>query len=320
MTMALNLEHLADAPRLLLEADLQPVQGTRFQPTGFPDLGPATYPSPDGNSQMLLVESAQSMANRLEAVCWDDASEHWVGALDGLPYVCVRDKNGDVLTSSILEAHRLNSPYIVNADGFEPIQKDVDFSEKAPYNARRQLPPVLLKYDPASILHGVFLEKVGGVVRLPRTLSSFVEAEDAKVAASGGVKVDRVQPTKGGEGKTAKEGYGNVPYARDEYVAPTITAYFNLDLAQIRAFGLGESVERLLVALALFKIRRFLEIGLRLRTACDLECHALRATRPEGFEVPGLDTLEADLPGLIEAVAAEGRFAEPRVTEITYRK
>jgi CRISPR-associated protein Csb1 len=46
----------------------------------------------------------------------------------------------------------------------------------------------------------------------------------------------------------------------------------------------------------------------------------LRATRPEGFEVPGLDTLEADLPGLIEAVAAEGRFAEPRVTEITYRK
>ncbi len=179
---------------------------------------------------------------------------------------------------------------------------------------------MLLKYDAASLLHGVFLEKIGGVVRLPRVLSSFIEAEDVQVAPSGGVKVDRVQPTKGGEGKTAKEGYGNVPYARDEYVASQITAYFNLDLAQIRAFGLGESTERLLVALALFKVRRFLETGLRLRTACDLECHGLRVTRPGGFEVPGLGELEAELPGLIGAAAGEGLFGEPRVTEVTYRK
>lgn len=28
--------------RLLIEAELVPVQGSRFQPTGFPDLGAAT--------------------------------------------------------------------------------------------------------------------------------------------------------------------------------------------------------------------------------------------------------------------------------------
>ncbi|QOC21487.1 type I-U CRISPR-associated protein Cas7 [Wenzhouxiangella sp. AB-CW3] len=318
--MTIDIHALNDAPRLLLEADLRPVQGTRFQPTGFPDLGAAEYAAPDGDGRMLLVESAQSMANRLEAVCWDDASEDWIAPLQGLPYVRVKDPKGETLTTSVLEAHRLNSPYIVNADGFEPIKEEVGFSEKAPYNARRQLPPVLMKYDAASLLHGVFLEKIGGVVRLPRCLSSFIEAEDVQVAASGGAKLDRVQPTKGGEGKTAKEGYGNVIYARDEYVAPRIKAYFNVDLAQIRAFRLGEAAERLLVALALFKVRRFLETGLRLRTACDLECQALHVTRPEDFEVPELTELEGELPGLIDTAAERGLFNDPRITELTYRK
>ena len=135
------------------------------------------------------------------------------------------------------------------------------------------------------------------------------------MAASGGVKNDIVNPS----GDTAK-GFGNVPFARDEYVANRIVAYFNLDLAQIRGFGLGGRVERLLIALALYKIRRFLEMGLRLRTACDLELKGLRVTRPEGFEVPGLGAIEAELPGLIKEVAEDKRFAEPRVTPVRYEK
>src|SRR5690606_19439997 len=116
---------------------------------------------------------------------------------------------------------------------------------------------------------GIFLAKkelAGGRLRLPRALSAFIEAADAKVAASGGVKNDSVNPS----GDAAK-GFGNVPFSRDEYVSPKITAYFNLDLAQIRAFGLGDAVEKLLIALALYKVQRFLAAGLRLRTACDLE-------------------------------------------------
>ena len=34
--MPLDFSALKDAPRLLIEADLRPVQGTRFQPTGSP--------------------------------------------------------------------------------------------------------------------------------------------------------------------------------------------------------------------------------------------------------------------------------------------
>ena len=108
----MNLNALANEPRLLIEVPLKPVQGTRFQPTGFPDLGAAAYTLADGSS-MLLVESAQSMANRLEVVCWDGTKEDWVDCLKGLPYVAVVDAKDKAITNSVLESHRLNSPYIL---------------------------------------------------------------------------------------------------------------------------------------------------------------------------------------------------------------
>lgn len=318
--MAVDFNALKESPRLLLEADLKPLQGTRFQPTGFPDLGAAEYPAPDGNARTLLVESAQSMANRLEAVCWDESADDWVDPLRGLPLVKVYDENGAPLINSVLASHRLNSPYILEGNDrtvFDMLKAELAHMEEGRVDLRK-LAKTLLRVDINAVLHGVFLAKkelAGGRLRLPRAVSAFIEAEDVKVAPSGGVKLDSVNP----KGDTAK-GFGNVPYARDEYVSPKIIAYFNLDLAQIRAFGLGENVERLLIALALFKIQRFLETGLRLRTACDLECETLRITRPEGFGVPALAELEAAMPGLIDAVAKEDRFNEPRVTEITYRK
>lgn len=315
----MNLDALQNSPRLLIEAELQPVQGTRFQPTGFPDLGAATYEGPDGRP-MLLVESAQSMANRLEMVCWDKNADDWQPPLRGLPLVKVNDKDGKPLTNSLLEAHRINSPYILEGKDktvFDMLKAELAQMEEGAVDIRK-LAETLLRLDPNALLHGVFLAKkdlAGGRLRMPRAISSFIEAEDVKVAASGGVKNDHVNPS----GDTAK-GFGNVPFARDEYVSPRITAYFNVDLAQIRAFGLGDNVERLLVGLALYKIRRLIESGLRLRTACDLELKALHATRPEGFEVPTLSSLEAHLPDLIATVGAEGRFAEPRTTQVNYRK
>ena len=76
--MAIAFDALTKEPRLLLEAKLKPVQGDRFQPTGFADLGPARYTLPDG-TEMLLVESAQSGANRMELACWDRANAAMLG-------------------------------------------------------------------------------------------------------------------------------------------------------------------------------------------------------------------------------------------------
>lgn len=311
-------EALQGAPRLLIEVDLRPVQGTRFQPTGFPDLGAATYRLHDG-TEMLLVESAQSMANRLEAVCWDEAAGDLAAPLRGLPYVMVM-QDGRPLTNSLLESHRLNSPYILEGEDksfFNRLQGELGAMEKGPVDVKL-LANTLLKYDANGLLHGVFLAKkelAGGRLRLPRALSAFIEAANVGVAANGGVKMDRVDPT-----GDARAGFGHVPFHRDEYTAERITAYFNLDLAQLRAYGLGEAAEKLLIGLALFKIRRFLAEGLRLRTACDLEPVAggVRVVRPAGFELPEPEALSEALPRLIAAVAAEGRFAEPPVTRVNY--
>lgn len=305
--MALDLTALDGAHRLLLEASLQPLQGTRFQPTGFPNLRAAEYDGPDG-TPMLLVESAQSMANRLEAVCWDAVAGDWVGPLRGLPLVRVVDGDGAMVTNSVLEAHRLNSELIARSPDFKPIQEDLGYEKGRAFDVRTQLAPWLLRYDANALLHGVFLEEIAGVIRLPRCLSAFIEAENVRVAPSGGVKTSLTPDVKGGD--------GNVPFSRDEYVAENIVAYFNLDLAQIRAFDLGESAAQLLVALALFKVRRFLAHGLRLRTACDLEMGEVRVTRPEGFQLPTLAELETALPALVRAVAEEGRFSEPVVTDV----
>jgi CRISPR-associated protein Csb1 len=327
----MNLTALKNQPRLLLKAALRPIQGTRFQPTGFPDLGAAKYEALDSEGRkkdMLLVESAQSMANRLEAVCWDTVADDWVTPLKGLPAVKVKDKAGKPLTNSVLEAHRLNSAYIATTKGFSVIEDAIGFDDKRPFD-RDKLVKALLKFDPNSLLHGVFLEKIAGVIRLPRALTAFIEAGEITVAASGGAKVDRVRPAKGEEGKTAKEGFGNVIYHRDEYCG-NIIAFFNLDLALIRGFGLdgkGEQdckVEKLLIALALFKIQRFLRDGLRLRTACDLEIpegSKLEVQRPKGFDMPELKDLENELPSLIEAALPSLEAdAMDRFTTLTFEE
>lgn len=312
--MSLDLSALANAPRLLLRAKLQPLQGTRFQPTGFPEIGAAQYEGPDG-TPTLLVESAQSMANRLEAVCWDKVADDWVAPLQGLSVIKVKDKDGKPLTNSVLEAHRINSPYILEGTDktvFDKLKAELADMEEGMVDLRK-LAHVLLSLDVNALLHGVFLAKkelAGGRLRLPRALSGFIEATNSKVAASGGVKNDSVNPS----GDTAK-GFGNVPFSRDEFVSPDITAYFNLDLAQLRGYGFTQALFNLLVALALYKIRAFLETGLRLRTACDLECVGIEIQRPKtGLELPSLQELSAALPDLIRAANAEAKFESTTVT------
>ena len=306
----MNLESLKTEPRLLLEAKLNPLAGTRFQPTGFPDIGAAQYKAqeqqPDGTLKsvdMLLVESAQSMANRLEATCWDEVNQCPVAALAGLPYVESTLPDGSK-TNSLLEAHRINSPYIVNSTEFSEIEAAIGFQKNKPFD-RQKLVKALFKYDPSSLLHGIFLEKIGGVVRLPRVLTAFVEARNVQSVASGGVKVDRVQPgtsekdTVTHYGK-AKDGYGNVPYHREEF-SGEIKAYFCLDLSLLRGFGLPPNGYEFLATLAAFKIRRFLTEGLRLRTACDLELTELNTTRPSKgeWELPSMDDVEKELKRLL---------------------
>ena len=210
------------------------------------------------------------MANRLETTCWDSAKNQPVEALSGVSHVTVTRKD-EFLTDSMLESHRINSPYLLEGKDktfFNQLKEELGGLEEGPID-RNKLAEVLLKYDVGSLIHGVFLAKkdlAGGRLRVARVLSCFSEASGAEVAASGGVKNDHVNPS----GDTSK-GFGNVPFARDEYVAERIDCHINLDLAQIRGYGLEPNVQKLLTLLALFRLRKLLDGDLRLRTACDLE-------------------------------------------------
>ena len=296
--MTIDLAPLKNVKRLLFKIPLEPLQGSRFQPTGFPHLGAATFKTSSGDS--LLVESAQSMANHLEMTIWDTARKNVKEELTGLSHVCVTRK-GEFLTDTILESHRLNSPYLLEGkdrEFFDKLKADVGVLETGPID-RQKLAKALLKYDVNSLLHGIFLAKkelAGGRLRVARALSAFIEADKVQVAASGGVKNDHVNPS----GDT-KAGFGNVPFARDEYTAERLTLYVNLDLVQIRGYGFEEAVERLLILLSLYKLRALTTEGMRLRTACDLRVvdEEIKATIPQGWALPTLDDLEGEIKSAI---------------------
>lgn len=310
--MSIDLTKLDNTHRLLFAIPLAPIQGKRFQPTGFPSLGAATYQTAEGQS--LLVESAQSMANRLELTVWDDSKQDLKSELAGLSHVKVM-RNGSFLTDTVLESHRINSPYILEGKdkGFhDQLKAELGGLAEGPVD-RRKLAEVLFQYDIGSLLHGVFLAKkelAGGRLRVARALSAFIEADGVRVAASGGVKNDHVNPS----GET-KSGFGNVPFARDEFTADKITLYVNLDLAQIRGYGLGVDVERLLILLALYKLRTLLDGGMRLRTFCDLKLASsdIVATQPAEFSLPPLNELISELK--VAIVTCKAKMA---VTEVTF--
>lgn len=295
------IDGLEGESRIILKATLAPVVGSAFQPTGFPDLGPAEFERPIGNDstqQAVLVESVQSLANHLESVGWDSTADKPVETLSGLPYVEVRDKDGRFLTSSRLEPHRLAGAYIKKAeiDGETAgdlmikrlgVQKGVPSDWRSIYRA-------IFELDPLCLVHGVFFSdrewRDYGNPKVRRATTAVIEAHDARPVVSGGVKRDDVYPT-AEEGRDAKEGFGFVPFGRTEYTAEQIELDVAIDLEQIRGYGLGEVETDLLSSLALWEVRALLDRPLRLRTACDLEVRSVEVRRPDGFELPSAAAL-----------------------------
>ncbi len=338
--MPIDLSPLDKHHDLLFEIPLKVRQGYRFQPTGFPDLGAAEFDTPVGRS--LLVESAQSMANRLEAVCWDESTNDLIEPLRGLSYVKVL-REGKYLTSSITDSHRLNSPYILGDKMFFTVlQGELGALEKGPID-RRVLAQKLLKYDVGSLVHGVFLAKkelAGGRLRSARAVTAFVEADGVKVAPSGGSKQDHVDPSGKAFGQGgAEKGFGHIPFPRDEYTADKITMYASVDLAQIRGYGLDADATKLLILLALLKLRLFLDSPMRLRTACSFELQGsgdivskniAKFTLPDGQAFIGAkgenSKWSGELPELITKLAVVRQLGETdatstekmRVTEVTF--
>lgn len=301
----------ATAHRQLFEVELEPIAGSRFQPTGFPDIGAALFDRPvreDGKVTWvpsLILESAQSIANHLEGVGWDRATERPVPALEGLSYIrVVAADDGRYLTSSRTEAHRLASAFVKQStlDG-QPmvtvIRERLDLHDDTPL-APRDIARQIFSLDPLSLVHGVFFadNQWPGQPKVARAVTGFVEAHDVRPAISGGVKRDDVRHHLGDTGGAA-EGYGFVPFHRTEYTAARIVASFCLDRAQFAAYGLGGPATQLLESIALWELRSLLDGGLRLRTACDLVPTSDTISNQSGEPLADLESLTSTIRRLV---------------------
>lgn len=305
--------------RLNYVIPLRPALGSIFQPTGFPDLGAAEFSTYRGVKpgaparRALLVESVQSIANRLEATAWDSGRREPVDAVKDLPYVRVHAAEDPelFLTSSRLEAHRLASPYVREALLGERKMLDVITERLGLANYRPldfpAIAAAIMNLDPFVLLHGTFFNQKEwiGQPRMARAVSGVIEAYDVSPAVSGGRKSDGVQHRQGdnepGDKLGSSEGYGSIPFHRIEYTARDMRAMFRIDVELLRSYGLGQPATDMLTTLAQYEIRAFLDRGLRLRTACDLEIDPDCA---DTEDTDRADTLE-DLPTLTARLTAQ---------------
>ncbi|MGA2662102.1 MAG: type I-U CRISPR-associated protein Cas7 [Verrucomicrobiota bacterium] len=155
----------ADGPAcLIIKAQFKPLgDQDRFQPAGFPEMGHVIYDAPRADKggrplpadTVCIVDSAASMANHLEALCFANAPAGILHAdLAGLPYVrCVTDRNhrteqgklvldknalhDRLVVTTLSEGHRLASDYFLDAlvapgwiDARETTKKDKEGKEK----------------------------------------------------------------------------------------------------------------------------------------------------------------------------------------------
>lgn len=328
--------------RLVIQATLKPVAGkTRFQPSGFPEIGHVIYdaPEPDGGSKKVcIVDSAASMANHLETVCVNPFDQTLVDELNGLPYVqCVTGEDKDELVvTSLSEGHRLASSYFLNgkrlyiednetkvaAKDFSAELRD-DTDKFGLRNLEKKTHPLpaqwwkifrtIFRYDPNSLVHGILFPALG--IKLPRVLTATLDAYDAARVGTSGVKFDKL-------GKTNS---GQPIFAKDEETASEIRATFVIDLSLIRSFGRDEerdnegekgkntygisaAQKHLLLGLALWKIGKLLGSSFRYRSECDLEL--------EGLKIDDNDSNVSALNIAIGNLITHAGFQDPRITKV----
>ena len=306
------------------DVELTPIGASSFQPTGFPDIGAATFRPLDEKGNRvdgLLVESVQSMANRLEDTAWDKATNQPVAEIARLPWVrVVRNGTGEFLTSSRLEAHRLASAFIREADldgkpMLDVIGERLGLRSDTPLSYP-SMAAAVARLDPFCLVHGVFFSHKQwlGQPKFLRAVSGVIEAYDVEPLVSGGRKADRVRHQLGEDSGGTSEGYGSVPFHRTEWTAKRIRASFVIDAQLLRSYGLPEPVTSLLETIAQWEIRTLIEGGMRLRTACDLEPTGEPVTR-KGTPLPSAEELDQRLAELVSASASFLGDAVPTTVE-----
>jgi CRISPR-associated protein Csb1 len=287
------LDSLYGQDRIVITASLKLTNGHFLQPTGFPDSDACIYRDKEGR-RWCLVESEQSMSNRLEAVCMKSPGV-WVDDLKGLPLVVVKNNEGDLLTTNLTEPHRIASSYILdgkragNTGGMRALFESKlglrNGGDFWPLDKRADLERLVFALDPAALLHGFqFVQWKFVGLRQTRLIHGRLEAElaDDPEVHYGMVKWDAIEPESTREERANK---GQSIAAKSRIVPKNVTATFEIDVLALKSLSLEEDQKKFLLGLGLWKIGAFLANkasfdprsrstgpSLRLRADCYLTC------------------------------------------------
>jgi CRISPR-associated protein Csb1 len=344
------LEQMFSKDRVIITAKLTLANGAFLQPTGFPDIGSCIYTDGDGKRR-CLVESEQSMANRLESVSMKSPG-HWVDELKHVPVIEVHDANNVLLATNLTEPHRIASSYVMegklNGSDVKTMLADKiglsgDNGASWPLDKRHCLEKLVFALDPAALLHGFqFVQWKFVGLRQTRLLSARLECvlADEPEVHYGMVKFDLIEPSSQGEG--TNKGQSIAAKSRVVAAKDGITATFDIDLLGLKSLALDEPQKKFLLALALWKIGALLSNkasfdarsrqtspALRLRADCYLSCAETVEWSGDTTTVKVSD-LMASLPEQtvkFEELAKEQGFTlktepddGPRLIPVTYRR
>ena len=297
-----------------------------IQPTGYPDIGACIFKDAEGKVR-CLVESEQSMANRLEGVCMKDPGE-WIELWKALPLIKVQAPGGEHIATNLTEPHRIASSYILEG---EVGQSNTTFKDalwraigmqgnpneaRLPLDGRVRLDSVIFSLDPSALLHGYQFVQTNFVgMRQPRILHARIEATLAgdEEMNYGMVKVDTIEPDAASQKGANK---GQSISGKHRVLWKDITAIFELDVLALKNLHLNQNQKKFLLGLALWKIGAFLSnypsfdprsrqtLGaLHLRSDCRLKFQSFDKA-PDG--VSSL-TQPADLIALVEQASNDTR-------------
>lgn len=327
----LTLNNLHDFPAIAFRLALESYGPTAIQLPTYQDVGNAIYNRPDGKQNGIL-DTHGSMANRLEAVVWDEATDTVIPCLAEMPFVKVLTQGGELLTTSLHESHRLNSPYVFKSKLGDGTTFEDWFGKQlqATDGDRVKMAQLFARVDPMSLVHGTFMsyskqfEVQGGGAKVTAALSGFAEASNVQPVEYGTQKSDRISARQS-EGKKSKEGFGTFQTSATLWSPESIDAYFHLDIDLLRSYQLGDDFTDWAIAVSLLKMLRFIDRGLRLRSRCilqpkqtdageiDLEIKLPVKARGNYFArgLPGEDGLNASVQQYTEALRQSGVFGEP---------
>ena len=281
--------------RIFITAELEPANGDpRIQPTGFPDIGPVLYPDPaEKDGLICLIESEASMANWLEAVCFDPLRKHegvLNSAFKGLPYMRA-EKSGELKTASTIDGHRFASDFLAKGEAdfgsgdktlAAHIKESLGMSADGKTMPIANVPnvfPLVLGLDTMSLIHGFQIsnEQISFVgLRLPRALTATITGRGCERISVPGVKFN--------VGQVESES-GQAIFQKARITAKKMEVRFSIDVGLLTSLRLdtptndGEPGQhqaarvQLVLAIALWKVAAFLDslsVELSLRTECKL--------------------------------------------------